>query len=197
MRNTRTIEARVGVWLASLLALLALPIAMLAAPVTAQAAGKVSVAMSVEVAAAPADVWKTIGGFDRLQDWHPAVESTTMNGSPTTPGSSRVLHLKGGGEIHETLTSYSDSLMRYTYKIDQSPLPVADYESYLAVTETGSGHSLVIWGSTFDPAGGADAKKAKSVISGIYQAGFDTLTKKFGGAGMAKPHKAKASKKKM
>lgn len=127
MRNTRTIEARVGVWLAGLLALLALPIAMLAAPVTAQAAGKVSVAMSVEVAAAPADVWKTIGGFDRLQDWHPAVESTTMNGSPTTPGSSRVLHLKGGGEIHETLTSYSDSLMRYTYKIDQSPLPVADY----------------------------------------------------------------------
>lgn len=181
MSNTRIINARPRVWLASLLALLALPVAMLVAPVTAEAAGKVTVAMSEEVAGAPADVWKTVGAFDKLQDWHPAVESSTMNGSPTKPGSSRVLHLKGGGDIHETLTSYSDATMALTYQIDSSPLPVANYESYLAVTDAGNGHSLVIWGSSFDPAGGATAKKAKSVITGVYQAGFDTLKKKFGG----------------
>lgn len=193
MRYARTIDVRPGAWLVGLLALLALPIAMLMAPATAQAAGKISVVMSAEVKAVPADVWKTVGAFDKLQDWHPAVESTTMNGSPTKPGSSRVLHLKGGGEIHETLTSYSDSTMALTYQIDSGPLPVANYESYLAVTDAGNGHSLVIWGSTFDPAGGADAKKAKSVIVGVYKAGLDTLKKKFGGVAM-KAAKMKAKK---
>jgi len=196
MSNTRTIKASPRVWLASLLALLALPVAMLAVPATAEAAGKVTVAMSVEVNGAPADVWKTVGAFDKLQDWHPAVESSTVDGSPTKPGTTRMLHLKGGGDIHEELTSYSDSTMALTYKILESPLPVANYESYLAVTDAGNGHSLVIWGSSFDPAGGADAKKAKSVITGVYQAGFDTLKKKFGGAGAMKMHKAMAKSKK-
>jgi hypothetical protein len=142
-------------------------------------AGDLQVVSSIEVKASPAEVWAFIGGFDNLQGWHPAVESSKMTGSPTTVGSTRVLSLKGGGEITEELTSYSSSAMRYTYKILESPLPVSDYASFLAVTDAGDGRSLVIWGSRFD-AKGVPAAKAKSVIAGIYKAGLDTVGKKFG-----------------
>jgi hypothetical protein len=168
---------------------MALPAMLLSAP--AAYAGNIKVVMSVELKASPADVWKTIGAFDKLQDWHPAVASTSMQGSPTQVGTIRVLHLNGGGDIKEELTSYSDKDTTLTYRILESPLPVANYESYLYVTDAGKGHSLVVWGSTFDAAGGASDAKAKSVIMGVYKAGFDTLAKKFGRAGGMK---AKAKK---
>jgi mxaD protein len=179
MKFVRTFEAKPRVWLTSLVALLALPAALIAAPAPASA-GKLSVTMSVELAASPRDVWSVVGAFDKLQGWHPAVASTTMEGSPTQPGAVRILHLNGGGDINETLTSYNDQDTRMTYVINESPLPVANYESFIAITHTGKGHALVIWGSTFDAAGGADDAKAKSVIAGVYKAGFDTLRKKFG-----------------
>jgi len=179
MKFLRTFEAKPRVWLTGLVALLALPAALIAVPAPASA-GKLSVVMSVELAASPRDVWSVVGAFDKLQGWHPAVASTTMEGSPTQPGAVRVLHLNGGGDINETLTSYNDLDTRMTYVINESPLPVANYESFLAVTHTGKGRALVIWGSTFDAAGGADDAKAKSVIAGVYKAGFDMLRKKFG-----------------
>jgi len=185
MIKTRRIEASRGAWLVSLLALLALPAAMLAVPGVARA-GNISVVMSVELAASPREVWKTIGPFDKLQDWHPAVESSTIDGPPTKVGSVRTLHLKGGGEIHEQLTSYNDLDTRLTYRMLDSPLPIRNYESFLAVTHTSGDHALVIWGSTFDAAPGATDAKAKSVIQGIYKAGFDDLKKKFGAVMMKK-----------
>jgi mxaD protein len=144
-------------------------------------AGDLQVVSSVELKASPSEVWALVGAFDNLQGWHPAVESSTMNGSPTAVGSTRVLSLKGGGEIKEELTSYSSSAMRLTYKILESPLPISNYESFLAVTDAGNGDSLVIWGSRFD-AKGATPAKARGVIAGIYKAGLETLAKKFGAA---------------
>ena len=179
-------------WLTIFAAFVTLGVIAYAAPAAANGTGKNKVVMSVELNASAADVWKLIGGFDRLQDWHPAVESSTVDGSPTTPGTHRVLHLKGGGEIEEHLSSYSDSAMRYTYDIIKSPLPVANYQSYLTVVDKGAGKSLVIWGSKFDAAGATD-KKAKEVVAGIYKAGLDNLKKKFGAAPTAK--KAKKAKK--
>ena len=179
MRFLRTIKAKPRVWLTSLFALLALPAALVAAPAPASA-GKINVVMSVELDTSPAQAWEVVGAFDKLQNWHPAVETSTIDGPATQPGSVRTLHLKGGGEIKEQLTSYNNLDTRLTYKILESPLPVANYESFMAITHTADRKALVIWGSTFDAAGGATDAKAKSVIEGIYKAGFDTLKKKFG-----------------
>ena len=183
-------------WLTIFAAFVTLGVIAHAAPAAANGTGKDKVIMSVELNASAADVWKLIGGFDRLQDWHPAVESSTVDGSATTPGTHRVLHLKGGGEIEEHLSSYSDLAMRYTYDIIKSPLPVENYQSYLGVVDEGGGKSLVIWGSQFDAAAGATDKKAKEVITSVYKAGLDNLKKKFGGAPMAKAPKAKKAHKK-
>ena len=179
MRFLRTIKAKPRVWLTSVFALLALPAALIAAPAPASA-GNINVAMSVELNTSPATAWEVVGAFDKLQNWIPAVESSTVDGPATKPGTVRTLNLKGGGQIKEQLTSYDKLDTRLTYKILESPLPVANYESFMAITHTAKGKALVIWGSTFDAAGGATDAKAKSVIQGIYKLGFDTLKKKFG-----------------
>jgi mxaD protein len=179
MTFTGVINAGGRGWLTGVLAVLALSAVAFAAP-GASAAGNITVIQSAEIGGSPADVWKVVGKFDHLQDWHPAVQSTTMNGAPTQPGSQRILHLKGGGDIDEQLTSFSDSSMRMTYEILKGPLPVVGYESFIAVTDAGGGKSLLIWGSTFGAAKGVPNAKAKEVIEGVYKAGLDTLKAKFG-----------------
>ena len=53
-------------------------------------------------------------------------------------------------------------------------------EAELSVRDESPGHSTVRWSSTFEPSGGSEAD-ATAVISGVYQAGFDSLKKMFGG----------------
>lgn len=167
-------------WIAGLFGFLGLLAAAIFIPGAAVAGGQLSVVMSVEVAGQVSDVWNTVRAFDRLQDWHPAVESTTMTGAPDQVGSVRVLHLNGGGEIEERLTYFNDTSRTLTYVILNSPLPISNYYSYISATDVGNGKTVVIWGSTFEAKGVSDAE-AKKTISGIYQAGFDKLKEKFGG----------------
>ncbi len=180
MTNTGDMAAGARGWVAGLFGFLGVLAAAAFFSGAAVAAGQLSVVMSVEVNAPVAEVWKMVRAFDRLQDWHPAVQSTTMQGAPDKAGSLRVLHLNGGGDIEERLTYFSDSSTTLTYEILESPLPVSNYFSYISASDAGNGRTVVIWGSTFDAKGVSNAK-AKATISGIYQAGFDTLKQKFGG----------------
>ena len=180
MTNTGVTAAGARGWVAGFFGFLAILAAAIFVSGAAIAAGKISVVMSVEVNAPVAQVWDMVGAFDKLQDWHPAVESSTMKGSPEQIGAVRTLHLKGGGEIHERLTYLNQDSRTLTYQILESPLPISNYNSYISATPAGPGRTVVIWGSTFEAKGAPDAK-AKSIISGIYQAGFDELKKKFGG----------------
>ncbi len=59
----------------------------------------------------------------------------------------------------------------HSYAITESPLPVKNYVSTIAVIPTANGKSLVKWSSTFE-ANGTDDAKAKSVIGGVYDAGL-------------------------
>ena len=123
------------------------------------------------IAAPPAKVWKTIGGFCGIGDWHPAVEKCAL--SSKGGKSVRTLSLKGGGTIVEEEQSRDEAKMAYTYTILESPLPVSDYTSTLMVAPNGSG-ATVNWSGSFNPKGVPDTV-AKDVISGIYTAGLKGL----------------------
>ena len=124
-------------------------------------------------------LWNTIGGFNALPAWHPAVQSSEATGDKV--GSTRTLNLGGGAQIVERLETVSKEEKRYRYSILSSPLPVADYEAELMIKDNGDGTSTVNWSSDFQPAGGASEGDAVQTIQGIYQAGFDNLRKMFGG----------------
>lgn len=137
------------------------------------------VSMSTELPVPVDQVWTLVGRFNGLPDWHPAVEKSEQEGEGV--GSTRTLHLAGGGTIVERLESIDDKERVYSYSIVDSPLPVANYRSTVRVRDAGEGKATVVeWSGEFLPAGGTEADAVKT-IQGIYQAGFDSLRKMMGG----------------
>ena len=122
-------------------------------------------------------VWRSIGGFNALPSWHPAIASSEATGEGK--GATRTLTLAGGGSIVERLEDADPARRSYRYSILSGPLPVADYLSELQVKDNGDGTSTVEWSSEFQPKG-ANEGEAVSVMQGVYQAGLDNLRKMFG-----------------
>lgn len=134
--------------------------------------------METKLAASADMIWKTIGGFNALPAWHPAVEKSESNGE--IKGSIRTLRLVGGGTVIERLEHISNVERVYRYSIVDSPLPVANYAAEIRVIDNGDGTSKVEWSSDFEPVNIPENEAART-IQGIYQAGLDNLKKMFGG----------------
>ena len=117
----------------------------------------------------PEALWKKIGDFCGVADWHPAIEKCVLSAD----GKQRTLSLKGGGTIVEALENLDDAGHAYTYTILSGPLPVANYHSTISVSPDPKGSSLK-WVGTYDAKGASDAD-AKKVIDGIYESGEKSL----------------------
>lgn len=156
-------------------------LAMLAPAAGAHGPTRQKVTEQITIAAPPAAVWARIRNFDALKDWHPAVaESPASKGNEE--GSVRSLKLKGGGGLTETLESYDDARMRYSYRAkDGGALPVTNYTSTLSVRAEGS-QSVVEWRGAFyrghpnnDPPPDQNDEAAVRAITGVYQSGLANL----------------------
>jgi uncharacterized protein YndB with AHSA1/START domain len=144
---------------------------LLAAGLVALPAQALEVRQTVAVAAPPEEVWQVIGDFCAIADWHPVVGQCAA--SERNGATMRTLTTLDGGVLVEKRVQYSDEGMSYTYEIIESPLPVADYVSTLAVM-AGADGSLITWSGEF-AAKGAPDDQAVEVISGIYQTGLAAL----------------------
>jgi len=133
--------------------------------------------MSLTLNAPAEKIWSLIGGFNALASWHPAVARSEeiKEGGKTR----RKLSLAGGGEIVEELERHDNKSHAYSYRIVSGPLPVKGYVSELKVADQGAGRCTVHWSSSFEPTG--PEASAVAAIRGVYQAGFDSLKKQFGG----------------
>lgn len=134
----------------------------------------VEVSKSTTLAAPVEAVWKAVAPFCGLADWHPAVEKCEL--SQVAGAQRRHLGLKGGATIDEQLLRVSKSRHSLTYTILDAPLPVKDYVSIIALSET-KGSTRMTWKSKFTANGASDAEAAK-IIGGIYTSGFDSLKAK-------------------
>ncbi|GJD36312.1 SRPBCC family protein [Methylobacterium aerolatum] len=149
------------------------PAAALAALIATPALA-LEVTKTATVAASPDKVWKTIGGFCGIGDWHPVIEKCEL--SKKGGKEERTLSLRGGGTIVEQEQSRDDKKMDYTYTILSGPLPVQDYKSTIMVEKDGSG-SKVTWTGSFKAKGAPD-DKAKEAIAGVYEAGLKGIADK-------------------
>lgn len=122
------------------------------------------------------ELWRLIGQFNAIPDWHPAVSSSKLEDG----GRIRRLSLLGGGEIVERLEQIEEGDRLYRYSIISGPLPVANYTATLRVKEDGEGKAVVEWSSEFDPAGATETD-ATAAVQDIYRMGFENLRKMFGG----------------
>lgn len=155
---------------------LALTVALSAA--SAAQARQISVTESVLLPVKPAAAWALVGDFSGVEGWHPAVVASTLGGTGQATGDTRVLMLGNGAKIREELESYDGEGMSYSYRIVNSPLPVADYVSTLSVSADGNG-SRVTWRSSFAPKGDTPAADAEQTIRGVYRGGLDAAAKLF------------------
>jgi len=121
------------------------------------------------------ELWKLIGKFNALPDWHPAVVSSKLEDG----GRIRRLSLVGGGDIVERLEQIEQGDRLYRYSIVSGPLPVANYTATLRVKDDGRGGSIVEWSGEFDPSGATETD-ATQAIQDVYKMGLDSLRKMFG-----------------
>lgn len=127
------------------------------------------VTVTTRLAVPAEDVWRLVGGWNALPQWHPAVQTSVLEAG----GEQRRLHLADGSEFVERLEQHDDENRRYTYSIVTSPLPLTDYRATLQVLREGT-QSTLEWTSTFSPANATAAELTK-VIEAFYESGFSNL----------------------
>ena len=159
--------------------------AVASTPALAHGPTRQKVVETVTIKAAPDAVWAKLKDFNGLSSWHPAVtESPATDGNKV--GSVRNLKLKGGGELVETLESYSDADKKFSYRAkDGGALPVTNYTSTMSVKPGDTaGTSAVEWRGAFyrafannNPPAGQDDEAAVKAITGVYQGGLANLKK--------------------
>ena len=139
---------------------------------------------TVDINARTDTVWAAMRDFNALPVWHPAVaKSRIVNGENNKPGAVRELGIKDGPLIFDELVALNDERMYFVYKLVESPLPLTDYQSTVAVKPKGQG-SQVIWTVTFrrknptanPPADQSDAAGI-DLLQNVYRAGLDNLKK--------------------
>ena len=154
-----------------------------ALPAAAHGPTRQKVTEKITIDAAPAAVWARIKNFDSLKDWHPAVASSPAD-KGNEEGSVRSITLKGGGALIETLESFDDAKMKYSYRLkDGGALPVTNYTSTIAVSGEGN-QTIVEWRGAFyraypnnDPPPEQNDEAAVKAITGVYQSGLANLKK--------------------
>jgi hypothetical protein len=143
---------------------------------------------SIDIAAAPADVWAVVGDFQSAHTWLPMVESSTGEGG-NSEGATRALHLGGDAQVREELKRYDADRMMLSYRIpsathDVSVLPVSNYSSTITVRPNDNGGSTVVWKGAFyrgymnnDPPENLNDEAAVKAVTGLYKAGLAELKK--------------------
>jgi mxaD protein len=137
-----------------------------------------NVSKSVTVNASSDKVWKLVGNYNSLNQWHPAVKTSELVGNGLTAGSVRTLTLGNGATLYEELVNYNANQKSYSYRIIKSPLPVYGYLSSITIKDNGNKTSTVTWKSKFYANGVTDAK-AIELFAGVYDGGLQSLKSKF------------------
>ena len=126
----------------------------------------------------PADrdtVWRAIGGFGQIAEWHPLIERAEL--TEIEGDAYRHLTTVDGELFLERLIEAGPHHLTYEME-DGGPLPVADHRATLSVVaEPGGCH--VYWSALFVPMG-ADAHLADEIVGAFYEIGLRAVADRFG-----------------
>lgn len=135
-----------------------------------------AVSMKAQINASVEEVWQIISDFNSLPKFLEAAVKSELEGEGV--GTIRIITLPDGAILKERLESIDNEAKTLEYSITEGPLPVENYLSKIKLTPVGD-KCEIEWSSQFSAAG-VDDEEAKTIISGIYQSGFDGLAKLFG-----------------
>jgi len=134
------------------------------------------VTTSVTLGSGPDQVWAVVKDVGGLASWLPALAESWLEGEDNA---TRICVLPDGGRITERIESSDDAARSYTYRIEDSPLPLSSYRSTITVSADGGG-SQVEWRTDFEPAGIAESE-LHDMLKGIYDGGLANLKQQLDG----------------
>ncbi len=123
--------------------------------------------------ASPEKLWALVDFHQPSENIMPPIASSERTGEGV--GATKINALNGGGKVHLLLAHYDKKGMSFNYTIQESPLPVKNYVGVVQVSDAGNGKAQ-LWSSSYE----GTADNADEVVAGIYDAGFGTLTERFG-----------------
>jgi len=120
-------------------------------------------------------LWGKVKDFDGLHHWHPYIEKCEIEfGNANTEGAVRVLKTKDGATVKEELLAYSQRGMTYSYRMNETPMPLRNFTSTVAVRKEGKSAHME-WISTFYVTDGTSDDDARKMVSSFHKAGLNSL----------------------
>jgi hypothetical protein len=132
------------------------------------------------VTAEPDAVWRIIGTFGGLADWHPLLPPSVIEdgADPESPGAVQAFSVNGQVVIRERLLEKDDSRRMLRYTIHESAAPVSDYVSTLSVQPHEAG-AEIHWVATYEAADELVPEIEKQFGDTIYATGLNALKERF------------------
>lgn len=130
-------------------------------------------------------VWAYARDFNGHGEWHPLIaESHIEDGKPSDQvGCVRNFKLTDGGQLRETLLSFSDLERSFTYDIIVSPMPIENYlATFTCKPVTEGDKTFVEWQASFDVAPADEPNIKEKVGRNTFAAGIAALAAKLGAA---------------
>ena len=118
--------------------------------------------------------------FNSHDRWHDVVAESRIEGDERADqvGCIRAFTLKDGNRIREQLIGLDDAAHTSTYCIVESTVPLQRYVATLQLKRVTDGdRTFWHWQSTFTTPPGRERELREMVASGVYQAGFDNLSR--------------------
>lgn len=123
----------------------------------------------------PVDVdtlWQLIGTFQGVDGWHPML--TAVEGDGEEPGARRTATTADGSQQVERLHEVAPTEHRYTYVMESTGMPVADYVAQLSAQPADRNNTSVRWSADFNVTSG-DQAQAVDMVQGFLGAGLEHL----------------------
>jgi len=151
----------------------------------AHGASRQKVEESIEIKADSDLVWKAVGDFQDMS-WLPDVASTKEGEKPAF--AHRILTLKNGGEVAESLYKFDADNTSYSYRIDKvdpKVLPVTNYSATIIVQAIDNQTTKVEWRGAFyrgdpneTPAPELNDEASIAAVKALYKRGLENLKQK-------------------
>jgi len=120
-------------------------------------------------------MWRQIGRFQSIADWHPMV--TAASGEGEQPGAVRIYETEDGLRFEERLTECDPAQRIYRYEASAN-LPIADFRGEFRIRPGGRHRCTVIWTAHFSVTVG-DEKAVSDAVRRFFRSGARAIERRY------------------
>lgn len=123
-------------------------------------------------------VWSVLKQFGQISQWHPAISRSIIEGQlpDGLVGCIRRLTLQDGAVIREKLLAVDATNLQFSYRFEESPLPVDNYVATVRlISLTGEDKTVALWAATFDTREPDPQGQLSSTLESLIVGGHEAL----------------------